>query len=77
VDISKLHQSMVMHDSDFVKMRSRSYTGLTEHSGNERSIIHNGKTVEFRKGAGQPISPIEGLAATLAKGNDAYSVILR
>jgi hypothetical protein len=77
VDVSKLHQSMVMHDSDFVKMRSQSYTGLTEHTANERSVIHNGKTVAFGKVTGLPLNPKEGLAATLAKGNDAYNVILK
>lgn len=70
--IGSLHQSIVMHDADFIRMRKFSYTGLTEHKNNERYVSHGDKGKHFSALADRNFSPKTGLAATLAKGNDAY-----
>jgi hypothetical protein len=76
-DVSRLHQSTVMQDSSFLKMRDQSYVKITENTGQERSVTYKGKTVAFGKVSDHPFNPIEGLAATLAKGNSAYQAILK
>jgi hypothetical protein len=70
--ISRLHQSIVMHDADFIRMRKISYTGLTEHKNNERYVSHGDEGKHFSALADRSFSPETGLAAALAKGNDAY-----
>jgi hypothetical protein len=73
--ISHLHQSVVMHEPDFMKMRSVSYTGLTEHEMNERLVTHKDKGTRFSAVSASHFAPQDGLTATLAKGNGAYKDI--
>lgn len=74
-DISRLHQGIVMHDPAFIDMRKNSYTGFTEDYKTERYVSYDGKSTAFSMVSGAPFAPAEGLAATLAKGNDAYKNI--
>lgn len=75
LQISRLHQSIVMHEADFISMRTFSYTGLTEHSDEERSVRHGDQKTRFTSLRGQKFAPQQGLAATLTKGNGAYKDI--
>jgi hypothetical protein len=74
-EISRLHQSIVMHEADFIKMRSQSYMVLVEDHKTERYVTHADKSTGFGKVAGAPFVPVEGLAANLAKGDSAYKDI--
>lgn len=74
-DVSRLHQSVVMHEADFIKMRNHSYTVLREDHKTERYVSYADKGTGFSMVAGTPFKPAQGLAATLAKGNEAYNDI--
>jgi hypothetical protein len=75
IEIGKLHQSIVMHEADFIKMRNHSYTVLREDHKTERYVSYADKGTGFSMVAGAPFVPKEGLAATLAKGGSAYKDI--
>jgi hypothetical protein len=75
IDVSRLHQSVVMHEADFIKMRNHSYTVLREDHKTERYVSYADKGTGFSMVAGTPFKPAQGLAATLAKGNEAYKDI--
>lgn len=73
--ISGLHQSIVMHEAAFIAMSKHSYTKLTEHKNNERYVSHGDQGVHFSALEGPQFAPTRGLAASLAKGNEAYKDI--
>ncbi|PHX42701.1 hypothetical protein AO263_28480 [Pseudomonas sp. NZIPFR-PS5] len=75
IEIGKLHQSIVMHEAKFIKMRSHSYTVLVEDHKTERYVSYADKGTGFSMVAGTPFKPAEGLAANLAKGASAYKDI--
>jgi hypothetical protein len=73
--ISALHQSIVKREKDFTNMHKQSYTLITENGNNERLVSHGEISKKFSTIAGAPLAPKEGLAATLAKGDEAYKNI--
>ena len=74
-DISQLHQCVVMHEAEFIKMRKNSYTVLLEEHKTERYVSYANKETGFSMVEGKPFTPAEGLAASLAKGDGAYKDI--
>ncbi len=75
IEIGKLHQSIVMHEAEFIKMRKNSYTVLFEDYKTERHVSYANKATGFSMVAGTPFKPAQGLAASLAKGHSAYKDI--
>lgn len=73
--ISRLHQSIVMHEELFIAMSKHSYTKLTEHRDNERYVTHGDQATRFSAVEGPQFAPPQGLSKSMAKGNEAYKDI--
>ena len=72
--VKTLHQGIVVHETDFVKMRKNSYTKLTEHENNERYVSYADKGTAFSLVAGKHFAPATGLSV-FAKDDGLYKDI--
>jgi len=71
-EIAKFHDSFVKNDAQYVAMRKKSYTVITEETKQQRSVSHGTAGAHFTAVAGSQFQPELGLAAGLVVTDSTY-----